>query len=71
MYNEENRPNRGRGLNKPALLVYHKFDYKPKEGASREKTLKKIKRWVEDKLGMEFINYDFEHQNLTARVTHF
>ena len=70
VYTEENKPARGKELNKPALIVFHKFKIEETERVTREKIIKKVKHWTQ-KSNMEFINFDFDHGNLTTRVPYF
>ena len=58
VYNEANKPAKGKELNKPALIVFHKFKIEENERVTREKILKKLKKWA-IKSNIEFINFDF------------
>jgi len=57
-------------LNKPALIVFHKFKVEESEKLTKEKIVKKFKNWAK-KCNMEFLNFDLEHGNLTVRVPNF
>lgn len=70
VYNESNKPAVGKELNKPALIVFHKFKIEENERLTKEKIIKKLRKWTK-KCNMEFLNFDFEHGNLTTRVPNF
>jgi hypothetical protein len=65
-------PQRGLGLNRAAVLKFKNFRTKkePTKGAN-EKFLIRVKKWILDQPNAEFLDYNFESEELSITVDNF
>lgn len=65
-------PQRGLGLNRAAVLKFKNFRTKkqPTKDAN-EKFLIKVKKWILDQPNAEFLDYNFESEELSITVDNF